>query len=424
MHRLQVVLGHLAGRPESSSALQAAPCAAGFPQASASDVVVVHGRRTPIGRAGRGGFKDTTPDELLSAVLTAVLQDVDLRPEQLGDISVGNVLQPGAGAVVARVAQFLSGIPETVPLSTVNRQCSSGLQAVANIAGGIRNGSYDIGMACGVESMTLSQRGNSGNISLRLLENEKARDCLIPMGITSENVAERFGISRQKQDAFALASQQKAARAQSRGSFRAEIVPVTTTVLDDQGNKKTITVTQDEGVRPSTSMEGLAKLKPAFKDGGSTTAGNSSQVSDGAAAVLLARRSKAEELGLPILGILRSYAVVGVPPDIMGIGPAYAIPAALQKAGLTVNDIDVFEINEAFASQALYCVEKLGIPAEKVNPLGGAIALGHPLGCTGARQVVTLLNELKRRGKRAYGVVSMCIGTGMGAAAVFEYPGN
>lgn len=424
MHRLQVVLGHLAGRPESSSALQAAPCSAGFLQASASDVVVVHGRRTPIGRASRGGFKDTTPDELLSAVLTAVLQDVKLKPEQLGDISVGNVLEPGAGAVMARIAQFLSGIPETVPLSTVNRQCSSGLQAVANIAGGIRNGSYDIGMACGVESMTLSQRGNHGNISSRLLENEKARDCLIPMGITSENVAERFGVSRQKQDAFALASQQKAASAQSRGCFRAEIVPVTTTVLDDKGDKKTITVSQDEGVRPSTTMQGLAKLKPAFKDGGSTTAGNSSQVSDGAAAVLLARRSKAEELGLPILGVLRSYAVVGVPPDVMGIGPAYAIPAALQKAGLTVNDIDIFEINEAFASQAVYCVEKLGIPAEKVNPLGGAIALGHPLGCTGARQVVTLLNELKRRGRRAYGVVSMCIGTGMGAAAVFEYPGN
>lgn len=424
MHRLQVVLGHLASRPESSSALQAAPCSAGFPQASASDVVVVHGRRTPIGRAGRGGFKDTTPDELLSAVLTAVLQDVKLKPECLGDISVGNVLEPGAGAVMARIAQFLSGIPETVPLSAVNRQCSSGLQAVANIAGGIRNGSYDIGMACGVESMSLSNRGNPGNISSRLLESDKARDCLIPMGITSENVAERFGISRQKQDAFALASQQKAARAQSRGCFRAEIVPVTTTVLDGKGDRKTITVSQDEGVRPSTTMEGLAKLKPAFKDGGSTTAGNSSQVSDGAAAVLLARRSKAEELGLPILGVLRSYAVVGVPPDVMGIGPAYAIPAALQKAGLTVNDIDVFEINEAFASQALYCVEKLGIPAEKVNPLGGAIALGHPLGCTGARQVVTLLNELKRRGRRAYGVVSMCIGTGMGAAAVFEYPGH
>ncbi|XP_063468375.1 3-ketoacyl-CoA thiolase, peroxisomal isoform X1 [Symphalangus syndactylus] len=391
MQRLQVVLGHLRGPADSGWMPQAAPCLSGASQASAADVVVVHGRRTAICRAGRGGFKDTTPDELLSAVMTAVLKDVNLRPEQLGDICVGNVLQPGAGAIMARIAQFLSDIPETVPLSTVNRQCSSGLQAVASIAGGIRNGSYDIGMAC---------------------------------GITSENVAERFGISREKQDTFALASQQKAARAQSKGCFQAEIVPVTTTIHDDKGTKRSITVTQDEGIRPSTTMEGLAKLKPAFKKDGSTTAGNSSQVSDGAAAILLARRSKAEELGLPILGVLRSYAVVGVPPDIMGIGPAYAIPVALQKAGLTVSDVDIFEINEAFASQAAYCVEKLRLPPEKVNPLGGAVALGHPLGCTGARQVITLLNELKRRGKRAYGVVSMCIGTGMGAAAVFEYPGN
>uniref|UniRef100_A0A2K5Q569 Acetyl-CoA acyltransferase 1 n=1 Tax=Cebus imitator TaxID=2715852 RepID=A0A2K5Q569_CEBIM len=383
MRRLSVVLGHLAGKPDPGWTLQAAPCATGAPQASAADVVVVHGRRTAICRAGRGGFKDTTPDELLSAVMTAVLQDVNLRPEQLGDICVGNVLQPGAGAIMARIAQFLR-----------------------------------------VESMSLADRGNPGNITSRLMEKEKARDCLIPMGITSENVAERFGISREKQDTFALASQQKAARAQSKGCFQAEIVPVTTTVHDDKGTKRSITVTQDEGIRPSTTMEGLAKLKPAFKKDGSTTAGNSSQVSDGAAAILLARRSKAEELGLPILGVLRSYAVVGVPPDIMGIGPAYAIPVALQKAGLTVADVDIFEINEAFASQAAYCVEKLRLPPEKVNPLGGAVALGHPLGCTGARQVITLFNELKRRGKRAYGVVSMCIGTGMGAAAVFEYPGN
>ncbi|XP_069331642.1 3-ketoacyl-CoA thiolase, peroxisomal isoform X2 [Eulemur rufifrons] len=331
MRRLQVVMGHLKGQPDSGWAPQAAPCVSSYPEASAADVVVVHGRRTAIGRAGRGGFKDTTPDELLSAVMTAVLRDVKLRPEQLGDICVGNVLQPGAGAIMARIAQFLSDIPETVPLSTVNRQCSSGLQAVASIAGGIRNGSYDIGMAC---------------------------------GITSENVAERFGISREKQDAFALASQQKAARAQSKGCFQAEIVPVTTMVHDDKGNERSITVTQDEGIRPSTTMEALAKLKPAFKKDGSTT------------------------------------------------------------AGLTMNDVDIFEINEAFASQAVYCVEKLGLPREKVNPLGGAVALGHPLGCTGARQVITLLNELKRRGKKAYGVVSMCIGTGMGAAAVFEYPGN
>ncbi|NWV99369.1 THIKB thiolase, partial [Machaerirhynchus nigripectus] len=302
--------------------------------------------------------------------------------------------------------------------------------------------------------MSLRSANNPGDISSSMVDNPKARDCLIPMGITSENVAEKFGVSRKKQDAFALASQQNtaakhtatswlsaafvlpfnrnsvpvqgcvAAKAQQMGLFKTEIVPVKTTVADNDGNKKTITVHQDEGIRPSTTLEGLAKLKPAFKEDGSTTAGNASQVSDGAAAVLLAKRSKAAQLGLPVLGVLRSFAVVGVPPDVMGIGPAYAIPVAVEKAGLTLNDIDIYEINEAFASQAVYCVEKLGIPMEKVNPLGGAIALGHPLGCTGARQVVTLLNELKRRGKRAYGVVSMCIGTGMGAAAVFEYPGK
>ncbi|KAM6452966.1 3-ketoacyl-CoA thiolase, peroxisomal isoform 1-T1 [Liasis olivaceus] len=421
MERMRVVLGHVAGSGQRR-ALAPSPCRSWL--SGPDDVVVVHGRRTPIARSKRGGFKETTPDELLAAVMTAVLSDLKLSPERLGDICVGNVLQPGAGALMARVGQFLSGIPETVPISCVNRQCSSGLQAVINIAGGIRNGSYDIGLACGVESMSLRSATNPGDVSSRIMDNSKARDCLIPMGITSENVAERFGVSREKQDAFAFASQQRAVQAQKLGWFKNEIVPVTTTFTDEQGTEKTITVLQDEGIRPNTSLEGLAKLKPAFKEGGTSTAGNSSQVSDGAAAVLLARRSAAAQLGLPVLGVLKSYAVVGVPPDVMGIGPAYAIPVALKKAGLTVDDIDVFEINEAFASQAVYCVEKLGIPMEKVNPLGGAIALGHPLGCTGARQVVTLLNELKRRGKRGYGVVSMCIGTGMGAAAVFEYPGK
>uniref|UniRef100_A0A8C5TM60 Acetyl-CoA acyltransferase 1 n=1 Tax=Malurus cyaneus samueli TaxID=2593467 RepID=A0A8C5TM60_9PASS len=410
------------GRAGSFGRSQGRALRRGPPQAhSPDDVVVVHGRRTAIGRARRGGFKDTTPDELLAAVMTAVLQDVNLRPEVLGDICVGNVLQPGAGALIARVAQFLSGIPETVPCSSVNRQCSSGLQAIINIAGGIRNGSYDIGMACGVETMSLRSANNPGDISSKMMDNSKARDCLIPMGITSENVAEKFGVSRKKQDAFALASQQKAAKAQQMGLFKTEIVPVKTTVTDNEGNSKTITVHQDEGIRPSTTLEGLAKLKPAFKEDGSTTAGNASQVSDGAAAVLLAKRSKAAQLGLPVLGVLRSFAVVGVPPDVMGIGPAYAIPVAVEKAGKNhIISMKPFPVS----FQAVYCVEKLGIPMEKVNPLGGAIALGHPLGCTGARQVVTLLNELKRRGKRGYGVVSMCIGTGMGAAAVFEYPGK
>ncbi|XP_067148091.1 3-ketoacyl-CoA thiolase, peroxisomal isoform X4 [Apteryx mantelli] len=277
MQRMRVLLGHLAGAPPASgpgpgAGLRAAPCGSRAAADSPDDVVVVHGRRTAIGRAKRGGFKDTTPDELLSAVMTAVLQDVKLRPEDLGDICVGNVLQPGAGALIARVAQFLSGIPETVPCSSVNRQCSSGLQALISIAGGIRNGSYDIGLACGVETMSLRSAGNPGDIGSSMMENSKARDCLIPMGITSENVAEKFGVSRKKQDAFALASQQKAAKAQQMGLFKAEIVPVKTTVVDDQGNKKTITVHQDEGIRPSTTLEGLAKLKPAFKENGSTTA--------------------------------------------------------------------------------------------------------------------------------------------------------
>lgn len=258
----------------------------------------------------------------------------------------------------------------------------------------------------------------------KLGEYPKAADCLTPMGVTSENVAERFNVSREKQDRMAVESHQKAAAAQKQGLFNAEILPVRTKSVDKDGNETPVTISADDGVRGGTTMEILAKLKPVFKEGGSTTAGNASQVSDGAAAVLLARRSFAEKHGLPVLGVVRSYAVVGVPPDVMGIGPAYAIPEALRKAGLSVGDIDIYEINEAFASQAVYCVEKLGIPMERVNPKGGAIALGHPLGATGARQIATLLHELKRRGKKgAFGVVSMCIGTGMGAAAVLEYTG-
>ncbi|XP_069385699.1 3-ketoacyl-CoA thiolase, peroxisomal isoform X1 [Paralichthys olivaceus] len=426
MFRLKVLSGHLFPTSDHRGALCSSHCASGAGAAARNerdDVVLVHGLRSAICRAKRGSFKDTTPDELLSAVMTAVLTDVGLSPNQLGDICVGNVLQPGAGALMVRVAHFLSGFPETVPVYTVNRQCSSGLQALFNVAGAIRSGSIDLGLACGVESMSLRTMGNPGDLSSRLMDNDKARDCIMPMGITSENVAERFGISREKQDAFALNSQQKAARAQNMNLFDQEIVPVTTKLLDDAGEEREVTVLKDDGIRPGTTLAGLRKLRPAFKPDGSTTAGNSSQVSDGAAAVLIGRRSAVEALGLPVLGVLRASAVVGVPPDVMGIGPAAAIPAALDQAGLTLDDIDVFEINEAFASQAVYCVEKLRIPPEKVNPNGGAIALGHPLGCTGARQVVTLLNELKRRGKRAYGVVSMCIGTGMGAAAVFEYPG-
>jgi len=248
---------------------------------------------------------------------------------------------------------------------------------------------------------------------------DKASTCLMPMGITSENVAEKYGIPRDVQDKLAANSHAKAAAAQKAGFFDEEIVPVTTQVKDKEGNVKAVVVKADEGPRVETTVASLGKLKTVFKKDGSTTAGNASQVSDGAALVLLARRSEAKKLGLPIVARFRSYAVVGVDPAVMGIGPAYAIPAALEKASLKVSDIDVYEINEAFASQATMTIDHLKIPMEKVNPKGGAIALGHPLGCTGARQIATLLPELKRN-KKKLGVVSMCIGTGMGAAGVIE----
>jgi len=318
------------------------------------------------------------------------------------------------------MAMFAAGYPETSSLATTNRQCSSGLQAVANIVGEIRTGTIKIGVAAGVESMTQHGFANGvGKLNEKLMKDPLAVDCLLPMGNTSENVASDFGISRRVQDEFGARSQQLAAKAQAAGLFKDEIVPVQTVLLTDKGEAQQITVTEDDGVRGDTTVESLGKLRPAFKKDGSTTAGNSSQVTDGAAAVLLMTRAEAKKRNLKILGRFLSYAVAGVPPRIMGVGPAYAIPPAVSKAGLNLNDIDVYEINEAFASQALYCVQKLGIPMEKVNPLGGAIALGHPLGCTGARMVATLLHNLKRTKKR-FGVVSMCIGTGMGAAGVFE----
>jgi len=241
----------------------------------------------------------------------------------------------------------------------------------------------------------------------------------IENSITSENVAAEFQVSREKQDAFAAESHRKADVAQKNGWFQEEIVPVEAIVTDEEGNEKVVLADRDDGVRPGTTAEKLGKLRPAFDDDGTTTAGNASQVSDGAAAVLLMKRKTAQKLNLPILGKYVTSAVVGVPPRIMGVGPAYAIPIAVQRAGITLDQVDIFEINEAFASQAVYSVEKLGIPAEKVNPKGGAIAFGHPLGCTGARQIATLLPELKRQGKKI-GVTSMCIGSGMGMAAVFE----
>merc|ERR1711907_95843 len=397
--------------------LTPAPTAA----ASDDDIVICATYRTAITKARKGGFKDTTPDAMLAAILKATIEKSGVDSKKIGDIVVGNVLQGGAGALTSRIAGFLADIPEDVPLQAINRQCSSGLQAVASIAGGIQAGYYDIGMAAGVESMTTNSMMDSvpKEMNPAVFENDKAQECLIPMGNTSENVASKYGITREQQDALACASHAKATAAQKNGWFDAEIVPVKTISLDKDGEEKEITVTKDDGVRPNTTLETLAKMRPAFDENGTTTAGNSSQVSDGAAAVLVASRKAAKKHGLPILGTFKAFSVVGCPPDIMGIGPAVAIPAVLDRAGKSIADVDIFEINEAFASQATYCVEHLKIPMDKLNPKGGAIAFGHPLGCTGARQVSTLLHELKRTGKKS-GVISMCIGTGMGAAAYIE----
>ncbi|CAL9112309.1 unnamed protein product, partial [Musa textilis] len=431
--RQRVLLQHLRPSPSSSPngshLISASVCAAGDSAAYqrnscfGDDVVVVAAYRTAICKSKRGGFKDTYPEELLTAVLKALLDKTNLNPNQVGDIVVGTVLAPGAQrATECRMAAFYAGFPETVPVRTVNRQCSSGLQAVADVASAIKAGFYDTGIGAGLESMTTNSMSWDGSINPKVNAFQQAQDCLLPMGITSENVAHRYGVTRQEQDQAAVNSHRKAAAATAAGKFKEEIIPVTTKIVDPKtGEEKQVTISVDDGIRPETSISSLAKLKPVFKKDGSTTAGNSSQVSDGAGAVLLMRRDVAMQNGFPILGVFRSFAAVGVDPAVMGVGPAVAIPAAVKSAGLQIEDIDLFEINEAFASQFVYCCKKLELDATKVNVNGGALALGHPLGATGARSVSTLLNEMKRRGKDCrFGVISMCIGTGMGAAAVFE----
>jgi acetyl-CoA acyltransferase 1 len=386
------------------------------------DVVIVSFSRTALCKATKGSFKDTAVELMLSHVFKSVVDQSGIDTKMIEDINVGNCLQPGAGATTSRMAQFLAGIPDTASLCAINRQCSSGLQAVMSIANAIRAGQIDIGIGAGVESMShydFATAFNPPHLSKEAKENKNSKDCQMSMGITSENVASRYNVTREEQDAFAARSYAKAVEAQENGSLNSEISPMEVTIIDKEGNESTKMADRDEGVRKGTTADKLAKLKPVFQKDGTTTAGNSSQLTDGAAAVLLAKRSVAESLGLPIKGRILGYSVVGVSPDIMGIGPAVAIPKALEKSGLKTEDIDVYEINEAFASQALYCVKHLGIPEEKVNPRGGAIALGHPLGATGARQIVTLFNELEKIDKK-YGVVSMCVGTGMGAAGVFE----
>ncbi|KAK6840456.1 hypothetical protein PG995_016210 [Apiospora arundinis] len=400
-----------------------------------SDIVILSSLRTPVCRSYKGQLKDAYPEELLSVVLRATLDaNPNLPPEAVHDVAVGVVLSELGGSKAARMAMNHVGFPNSTSLYTVNRACSSSLQTIAAVAGQIRSDMIDTGIAAGMESMTRNYGSRAIPVdvwpALKESPNHHARDCVMPMGLTSENVAARYGVGRQEQDEFAVESHRRAARAQAEGFFDREIVKVNTRFqeVDKQGNKvgeeKQIEVTKDDGIRASATLEALAKLKPAFKADGTSTAGNSSQVSDGAAATLLMRRSTATELGLTssIMGKFVAAATAGCAPDEMGIGPALVIPKLLNQLGLETADVDRWEINEAFASQAIHCVRALGLESAweqgKVNPDGGAIALGHPLGATGARMTSTLMHGLGRTGGEV-GVVSMCVGTGMGMAGLF-----
>ena len=384
------------------------------------EVAVVSAVRTAIGKAKKGSLKDSRPDDFLGAVMKAALERGGVEGSEVDDVVIGTAMpEAEQGMNVARIGAFLAGMPDDVPAMTINRFCSSGLQSLAQGASAIMAGWQDVVLTGGVESMTLIAMGGEKPAPNPRLMAERP-EAYTPMGITAENVATQFDVSRADQDAFAVSSHQKAAKAIESGRFKDEIVPFETRVWDGKTWREIVHDT-DEGVRADSSVEGLARLRPAFKAGGSVTAGNSSQMSDGAAATLLVARDIAEERGLPILGVLKSYQVVGVDPAVMGIGPAVAIPKAVEAAGLKIEDIGLFEINEAFASQAVYSVRHVGIDVDKVIVNGGAIALGHPLGCTGAKLTATLLHEMKKQNVK-YGVVSMCIGGGMGAAAVFENP--
>jgi acetyl-CoA acyltransferase len=385
------------------------------------EVAIVSAVRTAIGKGNRGSLKDTRPDDLLGAVLKAAVDRAGIDPAEIDDIVIGNAApEAEQGMNIARVGAFLADIPDSVPALTINRFCSSGLQSLGQGAASIIAGWQEVVLTGGVESMSQIAMGGQKPCPNPTLM-EKRPDLYMPMGLTAENVAERYNVTRSEMDAFSLSSHEKALEAISAGRFDDEIVPMATRVYKN-GSWVNLEFKTDEGPRAGSSMEKLAKLRSPFKQGGQVTAASSSQVSDGAAATLLMNRETATERGLPVLGILRSYQVVGCRPDEMGVGPKYAIPKALEAAALNIEDIGLFEVNEAFASQALYCARELGIDESKLNVNGGAIALGHPLGCTGARLTTTLLHEMKRRGVR-YGIVSMCIGGGMGAAAVFENPG-
>ncbi|MBS0462452.1 MAG: acetyl-CoA C-acyltransferase [Proteobacteria bacterium] len=390
---------------------------------------IVAATRTPVGKAPRGVFRNTRPDEMLAHVLRAVVaQAPGIDTSRIGDVIVGCAMPEGEqGMNVARIGALLADLPNGVPAQTINRFCSSGLQAVALAADRIRLGEADLMLAGGTESMSMvPMMGHKVAMSPKVFDNDHV-NIAYGMGITAEKVAEEWKVSRAAQDAFALASHHKALAAIAAGEFRDEITPfeVVSHLPDLAGNAVRVRkalIDTDEGPRADTSAEGLAKLKPVFRNGafgGTVTAGNSSQMSDGAGAVLLASESAIKQYGLTPVARFVGFAVAGVRPEVMGIGPIAAIPKVLAQAGLSKEQMDWIELNEAFAAQALAVIGDIGLDPTKVNPLGGAIALGHPLGATGAVRTATLVHGLRRR-KLKYGMVTMCIGTGMGAAGIFE----
>ncbi|MFY4775578.1 acetyl-CoA C-acetyltransferase [Metabacillus sp. RGM 3146] len=387
------------------------------------EAVIVAGARTPVGKAKKGTLASVRPDDLGALTVRETLKRASGYEGNIDDLIIGCAMpEAEQGLNMARNIGALAGLPEDVPGITINRYCSSGLQTIAYAAERIMLGHADTIIAGGAESMSLvPMMGHTVRPNIRLAE--EAPEYYMSMGHTAEQVANKFGVSREDQDAFAVRSHQKAAAAIKEGKFDDEIVPVEVTRRtvgpDNKLKEKTILFSKDEGVRADTNIQTLGKLKTAFSARGTVTAGNSSQTSDGAAAVMVMDAEKANALGLAPMVKFRSFAVGGVPPEIMGIGPVAAIPKALKLAGLELNDIGLFELNEAFASQAIQVIRELGIDEEKVNVNGGAIALGHPLGCTGAKLTLSLIHEMKRRNQQ-FGVVTMCIGGGMGAAGVFE----
>lgn len=391
------------------------------------DAYIVAATRTPIGRSHKGFFRNYRPDDLLATTLKSALAQVPgLDPASIEDIVCGCAIpEAQQGLNVARIAAVLAGLPTSVGGITVNRFCASGLSAVQMAADRIRVGEADVMIAAGVESMSMvPMMGNAPSLSPSIFERDGDVGIAYGMGLTAEKVAQQWKVSREAQDAFALASHQKALAAQAAGAFADEITPIEVTdrALDLASGRialTTRTVSLDEGARPDTSLEGLAKLRTVFAARGSVTAGNSSQTSDGAGALILASESAIKRFGLTPLARFVSFASKGVPPAIMGIGPIEAIPAALRYAGLNQQDIDWFELNEAFAAQSLAVINTLGLDPAKVNPMGGAIALGHPLGATGAIRAATVVHAL-RRNQLKYGMVTMCVGMGQGAAGIFE----